>query len=220
MEFFDCKTNKMICVEEALHNESGVKIVCNPAEFFVYNFAQKNNLDISEVYDTLCNAEEYINYYNMEGLLIENFFDEYASFYEEACCCDILENCVEIVERQFNDDEKTRFNVVMYLTFGDIDKIVIREAVINEEEMSKKDVELALNDRIYVDRGFFVDSDEDFLNLYVDEEFQEYFLGVEDSLYKMEYDQERYVKNTFDFSEIAKRIADGIENGLEDNEWE
>lgn len=220
MEFFDCKTNKMISSEEAQHNENGVKIVCNPAEFFVYDFAQKNNRDISEIYNTLINADFYFNYYEKEGMLIAYFFDEYASFFEEEFCCDILENCVEIVERQFNDEEKTRFNVVLDLAFWTIDKIVIREAVKNEEEMSEKDVEFELIDRIYNERGFFVESDEEFLTSYVDEEFHEYFFGVEDTLNKMEYNLDNYVKNAFDFSEIAKKIADGIENGLEDDEWQ
>ena len=82
MEFFDCKTNKMISSEEAQHNENGVKIVCNPAEFFVYDFAQKNNRDISEIYNTLINADFYFNYYEKEGMLIASFFDEYASFFD------------------------------------------------------------------------------------------------------------------------------------------
>lgn len=46
MELFDFKTNDVISIEEMETGKEKVKVVLNPAEFFVYDFANKNNIEI------------------------------------------------------------------------------------------------------------------------------------------------------------------------------
>lgn len=219
MELFDFKTNDVISIQEMETGKEKVKVVLNPAEFFVYDFANKNNIEISEVYETLKNADEYFHYYDKEGEFISGFFAKFASCFENEKYKFAFENSAEFEERPFNGIEKTKmFDLIDYV-FYDIDELVIEEAIDNEEELDEEEIEWNLNDRIDVERGSFFDTDEDFLEKYVDKDFHKYFAGAEEAMLKMEYRPDLYIKQKFDFAEIAERIADGIYNNSDDYDY-
>lgn len=219
MELFNSKTNEIISIEEMEVGKENVKVVLNPPEFFVYDFAVKNNSEISEVYEDLKYADESFHYYNKEGEFISGFFGKYASCFENEIHETIFENNIDVEERPFNEEEKKAFFDVMDDVFYDIDELVIEEAIDNEEELDEREVEINLNDRIDVERGSFVGTDEEFLDMYVIEDFHKYFAGAEAAMCKMEYRPDLYVKQKFDFAEIVERIADGIDNNSDDYDY-